>query len=87
MKNTYKEIHIQSVRIGDTVLCSDGRERTVCPKDFKANREIGITLFGDSYQLGQKMVTIVDYSHTRKANEDAIQNNLKKLADKNQKQR
>lgn len=50
-----KEVHIDSVRVGDAVE-HDGELRTVCKKDIHYNSFMGTTLFGDSYALGTKPV-------------------------------
>ena len=57
---TMIEIHISSIRSGDTVLF-DGEERTVCSKDIKWDGFMGYSLLGDSYRLGHKLVTKVVY--------------------------
>lgn len=50
------EVHISEIKHGDTVLCEDGRERTVNRKDIKHGGFCGTTLFGDSYRSGYKLV-------------------------------
>ena len=44
-------VNIDKVKAGDTVLCNDGKIRTVCNKDIKRDF-MGISLFGDCYKLG-----------------------------------
>lgn len=51
------KVHIKDVKIGDIVL-HDGKWRTVGAKDIKEDPFMGRTLFGDSYQLGYKSVTL-----------------------------
>lgn len=46
------EVHISQIRPGDTILHIDGIVRTVCRSDIKQNSFMGISLFGDTYQLG-----------------------------------
>ena len=45
------EVHISTVKQGDTVICSDGNIRTVS-NNFIKKGFMGITLYGDSYKLG-----------------------------------
>jgi len=49
-----EKVGIQEVKAGDTILFG-GVERTVCAKDIKLSLN-GITVFGDSYMLGHKLV-------------------------------
>lgn len=51
IKNAVK-VHISQIRLGDTILHTDGKVRTVCRKDITRNNFTGISLFGDSYRLG-----------------------------------
>ena len=50
-KHKIVEVHISTIKQGDTVICSDGNIRTVSNKFIK-NGFMGITLYGDSYNLG-----------------------------------
>lgn len=50
--------HISEIKTGDTVL-HDGELKTVCANNIKRCDLMGITLFGDSYLLGNKPVVIV----------------------------
>lgn len=54
-----KKIHISKVNAGQTVL-HNGEVRTVCNSDIRHCKFMGITLFGDSYNLGYKPVILVD---------------------------
>lgn len=45
-------VHKDTIKVGDTILCSDGLMRTVCRNNI-TNGFCGVCLFGDSYQLGQ----------------------------------
>ncbi len=53
------EIHIDSVKAGDTIL-HDGVLTTVCKKDIRTSTFMGRTVFGDSYVLGNKPVIKVN---------------------------
>lgn len=66
---TVEKIHIDMVRVGDVVRCADGLDRTVCAKDLRTDPFMGRTLWGDSYRLGYKPVTVVrmDRLPTREA--------------------
>lgn len=57
-------VHISAIKVGDTVK-HDGAIRTVCANDLKSCPFMGITLFGDSYQLGYKLVDKVTDKHGR----------------------
>lgn len=50
------EVNIDDIRVGDTVLCPDGKERTVCANNIKRDPFMGTTLFGDCYMNGYKPV-------------------------------
>lgn len=50
------EVHISTIRPGDTILHRDGQIRTVCPKNIKYSSFMGISLFGDNYNSGTKPV-------------------------------
>ena len=45
------DVHINSIKIGDTILCSDNKIRTVGKGNIKYGF-MGATLWGDSYRLG-----------------------------------
>ncbi len=50
-----KSVHISKISIGDTIeFC--GKIRTVSGNNLKKDSFMGITLFGDSYNLGTKLV-------------------------------
>jgi hypothetical protein len=50
--------HIRNIRAGDVVR-HEGKDRTVGIKDIKHCNFMGVSLFGDSYCLGHKMVDLV----------------------------
>lgn len=54
----HQTCNIVDVNPGDTVL-HDGIETTVCRTDIRKCHFMGVTLFGDSYRLGTKPVTLV----------------------------
>lgn len=46
-----RNVHKDTIKVGDTILCSDGLMRTVCKSNI-TNGFCGICIFGESYQLG-----------------------------------
>ena len=48
-------VHISRIRSGDTII-HNGVLTTVCNNNIKSCKFMGITLFGDSYNLGYKLV-------------------------------
>ena len=56
-----KNIHISEIKVGDTIL-RNGIATTVCRNNIGKDSLLGITLFGDSYNAGHKLVTKVEYS-------------------------
>ena len=51
------KVHIKEVKVGDVVF-HNGKWRTVGKKDIKEDAFMGRTLFGDSYQLGYKLLQL-----------------------------
>lgn len=51
----YEEVHISTISSGDTVIHNE-EVVTVGQKDIHLLQEVGHTLFGDSYRLGQQKV-------------------------------
>lgn len=49
-------IHISKLRVGDTIL-HDGKEKTVSANNIKKCPFMGISVFGDTYNLGYKPIT------------------------------
>lgn len=47
--------HISMIKAGDTVD-HKGRHKTVCSRDLKRCKFMGVTLFGDSYRAGTQDV-------------------------------
>ena len=50
-----EQVHISMIRAGDTIL-HDNKETTVTQGNIRKCSFMGITLFGDSYHLGHKLV-------------------------------
>jgi len=48
-----KEVHISTIKWGDTVMCNDGHMRTVGKTDISYGGFMGSSLFGDSHKLGR----------------------------------
>lgn len=56
------EKHISQIKPGDTIITRiDGEERTVCKNNIKFSELFGITIFGDSFNLGNVPVQVVIY--------------------------
>lgn len=55
-----EEKHISLIKSGDTIICPDGRKRTVCDKDIKRCNFMGLMIFGDSWNLGTLPVKVVN---------------------------
>lgn len=49
-------VHIDEIKLFDTIICEDGQMRTVCRNNIKYGGFMGTTLFGDSYHSGYKKV-------------------------------
>jgi len=49
-------VHKDRIVAGDVIVCPDGKERTVCQKDIRYSSFMGVTIFGDSYHGGHKLV-------------------------------
>lgn len=49
-------IHISKLRVGDTIL-HEGKEKTVSGNNIKRCSFMGISVFGDTYNLGYKPIT------------------------------
>jgi len=55
------EVHLSTIMHGDTIICSDGKERTVSKEFIKRCQFLGTTLYGDSYRLGTIPVKKIIY--------------------------
>lgn len=53
-----RNVHKDTIKVGDTILCSDGIMRTISRNNITSGF-CGTCIFGDSYRLGQKPVTKV----------------------------
>lgn len=53
---TIKQVNISTIVNGDTIICRDGIIRTVGRNNIKRDSFMGVTLFGDSYNLGTILV-------------------------------
>ena len=58
-----KEMHISEIQIGDAIR-HNGEVKTVSNKDLRRSEFMGITIFGDSYNLGYKKVIRVFYNRS-----------------------
>ena len=58
MNKSTKQVHISEIVPGDTVI-HNGEEHSVNRNHIKIGSFMGRTLFGDSYALGNKLVTKV----------------------------
>ena len=56
MNTTEEKVHISQIRSGDTII-HEGEMQTVCSKNITYCSFMGISLFGDCYHLGYKLVT------------------------------
>ena len=59
MNTTEEKVHISNIRAGDTIMFED-KMTTVSNSNIKYCSFMGITLFGDSYNLGYKLVTRIN---------------------------
>ena len=55
-----EDVHISLVSAGDTVI-HNGKLMTISKPDLKRDPLMGVSLFGDSYNLGTKPVTKVTF--------------------------
>lgn len=62
MNTTEEEkVHISRIRVGDTIR-HNNEVKTVSGNNIKTCRFMGTTLFGDSYSLGYKLVTRINFN-------------------------
>ncbi len=59
MKTTEQKVHISKIRVGDTIL-HNGVMTTISGNNIKRCPFMGISLFGDTYNLGYKLVTRIN---------------------------
>jgi hypothetical protein len=55
MNYRVEETHKSNIRVGDTII-HNGEMKTVSENNLKRSEFMGVTLFGDSYQLGYNPV-------------------------------
>ncbi len=63
------DVHISQIRNGDTILHYD-KIKTVNDCNIKRCDFMGITIFGDSYNLGYKSVKKIISNELRQANKN-----------------
>lgn len=57
--------HISQINIGNTIKCRDGVIRTISSNNIHRDKLMGITIFGDSYNIGYIPVEKVVIFHAR----------------------
>lgn len=57
MNTRTTDVHISTINIGDTVI-HDGEMKTITCSNFNAKNN---TIYGDSYNLGNKPVKLVEF--------------------------
>lgn len=55
MQYTIEHVQISTIEPGDTVI-HDGKMKTVCRNNIDKDAFMGVTLFGDCYKMGRKLV-------------------------------
>lgn len=55
MEKKIVKTHISNIRTGNTTI-HNGKEMTVCKKDIKQDSFMGVSIFGDCYHSGHKLV-------------------------------
>jgi hypothetical protein len=58
-------VHKDMIVAGDVIVCPDGKERTVCKSNIRNNSLFGVTIFGDSYHGGHKLVQKIQWEFIR----------------------
>lgn len=61
MNTTEEKVHISRIRVGDTII-HEGVMQTISGNNIKTCPFMGTTLFGDSYHLGYKLVTRINFN-------------------------
>lgn len=59
MQYTIEHVQISTIKAGDTVM-HRGVLKTVCRNNLGMDSFMGITLFGDCYKMGRKLVQRVN---------------------------
>jgi len=55
-----ESVHIDNIEAGDTII-HNGIIKTICQNDISENSFTGKTIFGDSYNIGNKKVSRVKF--------------------------
>lgn len=55
------EVHISTIKNGDTIIFTDGKLTTVGNKNIKTGGFCGTTIFGDSYRSGTIKVKKIEF--------------------------
>ncbi len=71
MDKGYKieNVHITTLRVGDTILCKDGFMRTLGNPNITPDSFIGAAIWGDSYTSGRELVKRVVFKRFFKGKE------------------
>lgn len=56
-----EKVHISQIKSGDAIL-HNGKVKTVCNRTIKNCSFMGKSLFGDTYNLGYKLVTRIVFN-------------------------
>lgn len=56
MNYTVNEVHISTIKSGDTIISKDGFMRTICKSNLGYDSLWGKTIHGDSYKAGHELV-------------------------------
>ena len=65
------DTHISKIKNGDAIV-HDGYVRTVCNKDIRSCKFMGISLFGDTYHIGHKPVKKVVFKQRKDNKHDTL---------------
>lgn len=56
-----KKTHISNINVGDTIM-HNGEIKTISGNNLKRDSFMGTSLFGDSYNLGHKLVELITFT-------------------------
>lgn len=62
---TTEQVHISKIRVGDTIM-HNGVMTTISSNNIKRSEFMGISLFGDTYNLGYKLITRINFKNESK---------------------
>jgi len=62
---TTEQVHISQIRVGDTIM-HNGVMTTISSNNIKRSEFMGISLFGDTYNLGYKLITRINFKNESK---------------------